>query len=242
MLFLSKLLFFFLFFFRKQKNIWQPHTRAYMYFLRMRACTHAAPLKADPRQYFPFNNANKHLYCFVWWMAWFMRKTSHQQYFTRRIPGDSERRWLWGRGEGDAAAWVPGTSRTCCPLWSWAAHSLVKNSLNMMIFYCCLFYHDSFLSLHHFVFPIFLHLPVQTPIHLSQVSREKEDPMIIGTYCIITQPKIEGRNGGGRMRESQSAALAFLHTQRLFNAYASTDSSSQMGAPWANIFPRYLSN
>lgn len=63
-------------------------------FLRMHACTHTLLLKADPRQYFSFNNANKHLYCFVWWMAWFMRKTSHQQYFSCRIPRDSERGWL----------------------------------------------------------------------------------------------------------------------------------------------------
>lgn len=81
------------------------------------ACMHTPLLKADLRQYFSFNNANKHLYCFVWWMAWFMRKTSHQQYFSCRIPGDSERA-DWGRGEGDTAAWyLRQTSCTRCALW-----------------------------------------------------------------------------------------------------------------------------
>lgn len=87
MLFLSKLLFFF------SNYLAGIHPSKHV-FLRMHACTHTSLLKADPRQYFPFNNANKHLYCFVWWMAWFMRKTSHQQYFSCRIPGDSERGWL----------------------------------------------------------------------------------------------------------------------------------------------------
>lgn len=69
--------------------------------------------RADPRQYIPFNNANKHLYCFVWWMAWFMRKTLVQQYFRCRMPGDSERADYKGEGKETAKL----RTKTCCTWW-----------------------------------------------------------------------------------------------------------------------------
>lgn len=76
------------------------------------ACAHTPLLKADLRQYLSFNNANKHLYCFVWWMAWFMRKTSHQQYFTCRIPGDSER----ADCRGEEKETLQPSTRDRCPV------------------------------------------------------------------------------------------------------------------------------
>lgn len=70
---------------------WQAHTQVNMHFSAALAHSNTLLLKADLRQCFCFNNANKHLYCFIWWMAWFMRKSSNQQYFCSFIPGDSEK-------------------------------------------------------------------------------------------------------------------------------------------------------
>lgn len=103
------------FFFKggKKKYLAGTHPSEHV-FLRMHACTHTPLLKADLRQYFSFNNANKHLYCFVWWMAWFMRKTSDQQYFCCRIPGDSERADCRGEEEGtpQPGTWDRGPAHT----------------------------------------------------------------------------------------------------------------------------------
>lgn len=53
---------------------------------------HTPMLTADLMQYVPFNNSNKHLYCFPWRMAWFMRNASDQRYFSSALyQGDGEK-------------------------------------------------------------------------------------------------------------------------------------------------------
>lgn len=168
-LFLSKLLFFS--WKRKEKNLACTHPSEHV-FLRMHACTHTTLLKADLRQYFSFNNANKHLYCFVWWMAWFMRKTSHQQYFTCRIPGDSERADCREKTRRQRSP-VPKTHVLyVAPLVVRSSIFNCKKLLNIMIFYHCLFYKAQF-KVCVILFFLFSPRPFPT-IRLSQVHWEKE--------------------------------------------------------------------
>lgn len=77
--------------------------------------THTLLLKADPRQYFTFNNANKHLYCFVWWMAWFIRKFPISSISLALYQGTVKGAECGERKRRDSRQHM---SCTCCPLWS----------------------------------------------------------------------------------------------------------------------------